>query len=70
MTSSKDLKMVAENCKYFNSVSNAVPFEFASMSNSSSISQSCASCSQWSDEKCSIGVYDSIKNSIENKKLY
>lgn len=66
MTSSKELKIVGENCTYYDSVKNTTAF--ASLSNSS-VSQSCSSCSHWSDEKCAINVYDSVKNEVESENL-
>lgn len=66
ITSRKELKIIGENCTYYNSITNTTAF--ASLTDSN-IPQSCSSCSNWSDEKCAIDVYDSVKNLVEDEHL-
>ncbi|MEF9934461.1 MAG: hypothetical protein RSA01_03605 [Clostridium sp.] len=62
MTSNHELKVVGENCTYYssNSIISAVNIKNPT---------SCASCSNWSGAKCMIGVFDTIKNLVENEGL-
>lgn len=60
MTSHKELKVIGANCTYYSSN------ELISQVSSDSPT-SCSTCSNWNNAKCIIGVYDSVKNLVQNQ---
>lgn len=64
MTALNELKTIGSNCNYYNSVNKNSAFVSLIDPNAS---PSCGTCSNWSDEKCAIGVYDAVKNFVKIK---